>query len=84
VKKFAYTVFDKKVKTYGTPFFASADAIALRSFHRFAIDPSSDASVFPSDFDLYRIGVFDEDTGIIKDNAPELIASATQFTGETK
>lgn len=74
-----FAVFDRKVKTYGTPFFTTHEASALRSFSRFATDPNTDASVFPNDFELFRIGSYDEDSGHVETCIPASLGTALSF-----
>lgn len=63
MKLTAYSVFDKKVGLYATPFFAAHEAQAMRSVQMAMRDPQSSLSVFPTDYSLYSVGEFDEATG---------------------
>lgn len=81
-----YAVKDLAVQAFGTPFFVRAKGEALRSFQDEANRRDSDSAIakHPEDYELYRIGDFDDQTGtIIAAQAPELVARAKDLiTGE--
>lgn len=61
-----YTVLDKKVGFYSTPFFQPTDAAAIRSFENEI--KSGNAGLLssnPDDFILFSVGDFDETTGLV-------------------
>lgn len=60
-----YSVYDKKAKVYGTPFFQLNNNVALRSFTDLVNDGRSTVSKHPSDFNLECIGVFNDTDGKI-------------------
>lgn len=59
-----YSVYDTKVKFFHKPMFMRNKGEALRSWKTEAnADPEkSSISAHPSDFDLFEIGEFDDDT----------------------
>ena len=60
---------------YLTPTFEQNDNIAIRNF-KFAINrPDTIIYANPKHFDLYKIGTFDTDTGIIEKCDPELLCN---------
>jgi len=72
-------VKDTAARVFGTPFFVQAAAQAIRSLRDEvnSKDSQSDVNRHPSDFELYEIGVFNDDNGaIIPHEAPVLIARA--------
>lgn len=73
----AYSVFDAAVQAYGNPIFFQTDAAAQRIFLS-EIRESHDSllSKSPKDFDLYRIGSFDTDTGVFKPEAAPVLITA--------
>ena len=73
----AYSVFDAAVQGYGNPIFFQSDAAAQRIFVS-EIRESHDSllSKSPKDFDLYRIGSFDTDTGVFKPEASPVLVAA--------
>lgn len=58
-----YSLFDTKAQTFGIPFFLLNDAVAQRSFYQLYSDPQSTVHQFPSDFQLYRLGTFNDSDG---------------------
>lgn len=60
-----FTIRDAKSEAYNAPFFKLTEAEAIRDFTRLAKDSKTMVAEFPSDFDLYSIGVFDDQTGKI-------------------
>lgn len=57
-----FSIFDSVTGTYGTPFFAVNKAVAQRMFSDLANDFSTTVNKNPSDFSLYHIGSFYDDT----------------------
>lgn len=77
MKKEIYSVYDRKAQLYGTPFYASQEGIAIRSFSRAVNDPSLDMCLFPEDFTLYELGRFDDESAIFELNPmPRAVCSA--------
>ena len=58
-----YSIRDTK-STYMSPVTGNNDAQAMRSF-RAGMRDVAEFAVSPGDFELYRIGVFDVDSGVI-------------------
>lgn len=56
-----YSIRDRKSGIYGSPFYAVNDDCAVRDFDRIA---TSEANAFiADDLELYKVGIFDNDTG---------------------
>lgn len=62
---FIYSVYDKKAMYHKSQFFERSDAEALRQFIRAANDSRTDICQFPADFDLYCLGEFDINNGVV-------------------
>lgn len=63
-----YSIYDRAVCVYLTPFPARGDIDALRQIKASFKDPSmADTPVIknPSDFTLVRLGEFDDETGVL-------------------
>lgn len=58
-----YSYYDKKSQRYDTPFFSFNHLFAERSFRILADKEGTMMSKFTHDFELYQIGVFDNETG---------------------
>lgn len=68
-----YSIFDQKVEAYAAPFFLATDAVAIRSVGDAMSDPASALGKHPDDYALFRIGVFDDATGLILQEGPEKV-----------
>lgn len=68
---------------FGSPVVDQSDVTAIRGFS-YAINGSNGIMNFsPSDFDLYKIGTFDSDTGVIvPETVPILIANGSSMVGD--
>nr|QJB19137.1 MAG: nonstructural protein [Microvirus sp.] len=60
----AYTLYDIKALTYNAPFFTMNDALAKRMLSELVTDPNTIVGRHPSDYKLYKIGMYDDATGI--------------------
>lgn len=77
------SVLDQKAKVFSAPFTSQTDATALRDFARAVQDTRAMADKFPADYELYRIGVFNEDTGIIQGEPfPTLLGRGADYIQE--
>lgn len=79
-----YTVYDSKVEAYMKPFFLRNKGEALRSWIEICNDPQSQMFKYPSDFTLFEIGEFDENTGkVTPHKTPTSVAMAIDVKKET-
>lgn len=69
----AYSVHDSVAQFFGPPFFCKTDGEARRLFSDACKDTRSNLSEHPSDFALYRLGQFDDNSGDLVPVAPVLI-----------
>lgn len=60
-----YSVFDSKGRTYAQPWLAPNHQVAFRSCERTMKQPGVPIADFPADYTLFRIGTFNEKTGLI-------------------
>lgn len=68
-----YSLLDKKMEVYLTPFFSRNDVDAGRQLSASLRDPQmaqSPIALAPGDFDLVAVGDFDDDTGVITPYLP--------------
>jgi len=78
----ACSVFDVKAKAYMVPFFVQNVNLARRSFGDAVCDSSTGISRHPEDYQLYKVGEFDDNSGIFAKFAqPEFLANAVDFVG---
>lgn len=74
-----YSLFDKKVSSYGQPFFALSDAAACRMVSMSSLDRNSLLRVFPEDYQLERIGSFVDSTGILDPCKPKVVSAVASL-----
>ena len=70
------TVRDRVADVFGQPFFVARVGQAIRSFSDEVNSPNSDSAIakHPEDFDLYELGLFDDETGTFEAVPPRQIA----------
>lgn len=77
-----FAVFDHKAKVFGKPFYENRVELAVRSVAAGIMDPQSMLSKFPEDFDLYRLGSFNDENGSFDLlPQPEIICKLSQLNG---
>lgn len=70
-----YSVRDKAVNAFMPPFVSPADGSAIRSFMDAVNDPKHEFGRHASDYDLYRLGDFDDVDGMFVRTDPILLIS---------
>lgn len=62
-----YAVRDSAMDAFHAPFFAPSNGVAMRSFRDEVVrkDGSSMMQAHPEDFELYIVGHYEEDTGVL-------------------
>jgi len=81
----AVCVHDAAVGAFNRPFFVPSLGAALRSFGDECIRQHPDNLMYqhPADYALYKVGTFDEESGVLVPLAvPERLASASDFSRE--
>lgn len=71
-----YSVYDRLMQVYLTPFYARADVEAVRQMRNSMQDPQMAKSPLvtnPKDYDLAKVGVFDDETGLITSIGPQIL-----------
>jgi len=61
-----YSVKDIASDTYGAPFTAVNDSVAVRTFTTARHDENSNVHLYPEQFLLFKVGEFDDSTGVIE------------------
>lgn len=74
-----YVIFDTKAKFYNKPFYLQNDNVALRAFTDLANDETTDVFKHPTDFQLYKVGTYDDVTATIVSNPPIHMANAHEL-----
>lgn len=60
-----YAIYDSAAAYYGQPFFCRSKSEAIRLFSDAVADGKSPYSAHPSDFTLFFIGLWDDNSGIV-------------------
>jgi len=62
MKYFVMSIFDTAAQAYAQPFYAPAEQVAIRGV-KDMLSGDSQLAKHPEDFELYRLGMFDDNTG---------------------
>lgn len=76
-----YAVRDIKVG-FMAPVAQQNDSVAIRSFDTAVRQSREDLGVHPEDFDLWLVGSFDTDTGLVHSQQPQQIYSGVDVRKE--
>lgn len=81
-----YSIYDKKGEVYHPPFYQHNDATAKRQFNEMCKDKNQPMAHYPEDYQLFRLGVFNDDSGKIEGvNNPTFVCNATSiYSNEEK
>lgn len=73
-----FSIHDNRTNEWAPPFFQSSNVHAIRSFTQAVRnpDPNNMLSNYPNDFDLYFIGTWDSESGILTTAIHEKVANA--------
>lgn len=75
----ACSVFDSAVNTYSPPIFVRSLGLAIRDFRREAADSNSRIAQSPTDFVLFVVGEYDDESATMTAlPAPRRVISATE------
>lgn len=77
-----YSIFDKKVSAYGQPFFAKNDGAAMRLVMASTTERNSLLATFPGDYQLERIGSWDDEKGVLEPSKPAVVSPVTALLWE--
>lgn len=61
----AFSIRDSKAEVYFSPFYQKTTGEAERSFAQLVNDPQTMVGKFPEDYDLYLIGEWNDQTGLL-------------------
>lgn len=76
-----YSILDRKAGAFGELLFFPNDGIAQRAMAEVVAQPSN-YSKYPEDFDMYQVGVFDNETGILQPVEVRLAARFADFVSQ--
>ncbi len=74
-----YCIKDEKTGVFFHPYFMTHDVMAKRMFQGTIRRRDSLLREFPEDYALYRIGTYDENTGMVQQDGHERLGFAFEF-----
>lgn len=83
MKLMGFSIFDDKAKVYSPAFFVPNVNLALRAFGDAVLDKSTGISRHASDYHLYKMCEFDDNSGLFSGSKPEFVANAVDFVPPT-
>mgnify|MGYP000426986884 CR=1 FL=1 len=80
MQKKVYSIHDTKAEAFIQPFFAPTDGLALRMFEDNVNNKDSQLNMHPEDFNLYQVGQWDDNKGLIEpETPPKHIGTAIEY-----
>ena len=79
-----YSVFDSKSAIYDRVWQAVSDPAAIRSFTDIALDATHPIGMHPEDYSLFKVGMFDDNTGALMHCDPKCIARAHELVAASR
>ena len=83
MKKQIYAIYDTAASIY-TPTFAEADGIVTREFSDLCNNPESPYGQHPEDYSIFRLGLFDDQTGKLDDEINTFLATGLELVSLKK
>lgn len=80
-----FAVFDNKAKAFALPFYSPTIATAVRDFTSASNDPASSLNAYPSDYTLFHIADYDNESALMSPVVPIVnLGLAAQFISGVK
>ena len=77
-----YSIHDKKASAFLPPFFLPTEGMAIRGFYDCINDPNHNFALHPGDYDLYTIGMWKPEKGIIlAEEGPNPVITGLEVLG---
>ena len=80
----AYTIYDVASGIYMRPFFSQADGQAMRGFKDIALDADHEVGKHPEDYTLYRVGSFNDVTGVMASEELEKLITGLECVASSR
>lgn len=74
-----YSIKDIKVGVYNVPFFYQHDQQAVRQFMELCNDGKSMICKYPADFELWKLGSYEEESGTFREGKFSLMSGVAVF-----
>jgi len=79
-----YAIFDTCSGIYEKPFFSTADALVKREFQDIAMSADHPIAKHPEHYSLWRLGIFNNETGDLADEANECLWNAIEAISQSQ
>lgn len=79
-----YSIFDQASGLYCRPFFTQSDGEAARSFNDIACDAEHPIGKHPEDYTLYRLGIFDDNNGLLHNEENQSLMTALETISSSR
>ena len=80
MKHIVFSIHDIKAEAYLPPFVCPTEGIATRTFADCVADPTHQFSKNPDDYTLFKLGTFDDETGLFSQVTPETLGNGLQHS----
>lgn len=84
MKSSLYSVYDKKAEAFGRLFQLHNDSMAIRSFTSSIVSADGHMAEYPEDYSLYRVGVFNDETGTVEGSEALRIITGLEAIKESR
>lgn len=81
-KLLIFSVYDEKAEAYLQPFYFTTVNQAIRAITDCVADPNHNFNRHASDFTLFQIGTFFDDTGKIANEVPKSLGNLIEFKAD--
>lgn len=82
MKLFVYSIFDKGVQAFMSPFYTRAQGEAVRVFEQLINDKNTNCSKWPADFTMYRLGSYDDSNGFFECSEPVRVITGMEVLNQ--
>lgn len=79
-----FTIYDEKAKAYYPPFYLHQTGMAVRIFSDMVNDPQNKINKHPSDYTLFDIGTFNDNTALIVAHTAESVHNGVELINPTE
>lgn len=79
-----YAIRDTKVRIFHAPFFQRSVVEAVRMFTQAVNDPQAFISKYPTDYDLFELGSFEDQEGKFETHEPVFVVAGTTVKQEDR
>lgn len=77
--KLLISLYDRATESYAPIMTVNTRNEAIRSFRQAVNDPQTPIHINPTDYEIYQLGTYDDQTGVIIGDKPQLIARGEDY-----